>query len=281
MYSLLVFNLKLIEYPNGSMQIRKYSNLITNKKPIDEYEMNEQHNYIPDGYSEDPFTGKLVRVHEGYESWEDLEKQREENKFRNANRTKQMVYQYARSCNWEWFITLTFSKDKVDRYNFDECSKKCRQWLHNQRKNAPNLQYLVVPEQHKDGAWHFHGLLANTGNMKFIDSGLKDKGVPIYNMVKYQYGFTTATKVKSIEKVSKYIGKYITKSVCDLTVGKQRYFVSQNLPQPKVSTFYIPEDENSLELINQLITSMGKEIAHVSQTQAKECYTQVTYIELT
>ena len=99
-------------------------------------------------------------------------------------------------------------------------------------------------------------------------------------MVKYQYGFTTATAVKDINRVSKYIGKYITKNICDLTPGRQRYFVSNNLPQPKVSTFYVPNDENINDMLEMLVSSMGKEIAHVSDTQANDCYTHVTYFEL-
>lgn len=276
----MVYNLKLIEYPNGSTQLRVYSNPLQNKKPNNDYEINEKHNYIPNGYSEDPFNGKLVKVHEAYESFEDIEKQAEINRYRNANRTKQMVFNYSRCGKWEWFFTLTFSKEKVNRYDYDECSQKARQWLHNQRRNAPDLQYIMVPEQHKDGAWHFHGLLAQTGNIKFIDSGVVQNGDCIYNMVKYQYGFTTATKVKDIDRVSKYIGKYITKNVCDLTPGRQRYFVSQNLPQPKVSTFYIPDDEDINIMSDMLISSLGKEKAHVSQTRAEASYTNVTYIEL-
>lgn len=277
----MVYNLKLIEYPNGSTQLRYYSEPLQSKKPSDPYEEVERHNYIPEGYEENPFTGKLVRVSNSVETFDEIEKRIEDNRYRNANRTKQMVHTYARCGNWEWFITLTFNKEKVDRYNYDECSRKVRQWLHNQRRNAPDLQYLLVPEQHKDGAWHFHGLLARCGDMKFIDSGKKDKGQNIYNMIKYQYGFTTATKVKDIDRVSKYIGKYITKNICDLTPGRQRYFVSNNLPQPKVSTFFIPQDEDLNDMLEMLVSSMGKEIAHVSDTQANDCYTHVTYLELT
>lgn len=276
----------MIEYPNGSIQLRYYSDPIQCKKPTDFYEVNERHNYIPEGYAENPFNGKLVKVYQGKKDIkalaDDIEAEKEANRYRNANRTKQMVHQYARCYEWEWFITLTFSKEKVNRYDYDECSKKARQWLHNQRKNAPDLKYLMVPEQHKDGAWHFHGLLADCGDMKFIDSGKKQGNQVIYNMVKYQYGFTTATKVKSVERVSKYVGKYITKNICDLTFGRQRYFVSQNLPQPNVSTFYLPKDEDINDTFDMLCSSMGKKVAHVSDnTQAVNCYTHVTYLELT
>lgn len=28
-----------------------------------------------------------------------------------------------------------------------------------------------MPERHKNGAWHFHGLLTNCDNLKTVDSG--------------------------------------------------------------------------------------------------------------
>lgn len=272
------YNLKIIEYPNGEIQTRYYSTPMISSKESDYYESPHH-----DDYLRNPFCVEKVREVEDISDLdrrELSEEEKEYNRYRNFNRTKQMVFDYARCGNWDWFITLTFSGDKVDRYDFDECSKKARKWLNNQRRYAPNLMYLLVPEQHKDGAWHFHGLLANTGDMKFIDSGKKDKGNPIYNMVKWQFGFTTATKVQDIHKVAKYIGKYITKSLCDITPGKKRYFPSQNLPLPKVSTMLVESDEDYENVMEMLCSSKGKEIAHVSRTRAESVYTQVVYTEL-
>lgn len=270
----MAYNLKIIEFPNGEVQTRYYDKPMVSTK---EECMYEDSNEIIN-----PFDYSKTKRLEDIENKRELTpEEKENNRYRNFNRTKQMVFQYARCANWEYFITLTFSGDKVDRYNFDECSKKARAWLHNQRtRYAPDLMYLLVPEQHKDGAWHFHGLLANTGNMSFIDSGHKDKGDIIYNMVKWQYGFTTATRVKDIHKVAKYIGKYITKSLCDITPGRKRYFPSHNLPMPKVSTMYIDSDDEYEKVMEMLEESLGKKIAHVSQTRASENYTQVIYTEM-
>ena len=146
----------------------------------------------------------------------------------------------------------------------------------------PDLCYLVVPEQHKDGAWHFHGLLANTGKMKFSDSGKKDKkGKKIYNMSKWSNGFTTATAVSDVYKVSKYVGKYITKELCEMTKGKQRYFVSQNMPDPDESVFLIDDNsENFAEFLSVLVDSMGYEVIHVSEKKNDNVFVGVNYFEL-
>lgn len=71
------------------------------------------------------------------------------------------IYDIARSDCWEWFLTYTFEQSKVDRYDYSWCSQKMSDWLKNMRRVCPDMKYIVVPEQHKDGAWHFHGLFKN------------------------------------------------------------------------------------------------------------------------
>lgn len=268
------YNVKIIEYPSGEVQIRQYST------PMRCKEDKPQKDYWDDHLVE-PFHGGVVRVvDEFYRDSEISDEEREANRWRNASRTKQAVFMYARCVEWEWFVTLTFSEDKVDRYDYDECSKKARRWMNNQRtRYAPDLQYLLVPEQHKDGAWHFHALLARIGDMRFVDSGHRSRNQIVYNMVKWQYGFTTATKVKDVHKVAKYVGKYITKHICDCTPGKQRYFVSQNIPLPKVSVLFCEENEIN-DFLREWSESTGKKISHVSQTRDMDTsYTHVAYYE--
>lgn len=296
------YNVKVIQYPNGSYQIRKYSTAIRAKSPADLYEkytlfedckhekykksqfdllLNGDVDYIRlDGkiYTLSPFDGCIVEksmlnAHDRNTSSDIIH---------SLNRTKSKIYTYARCVKWQWFITFTFSNEKTNRYDYDECSRLVRSWLHNQRRNAPDLQYLIVPEQHKDGAWHFHGLLANTGKIKFSDSGKKDKkGKKIYNMSKWTNGFTTATAVGDIYKVSNYIGKYITKELCEITKGKQRYFVSQNMLDPTESVFFVDENnENFIEFLSVLVDSLGCDIVHVSECKNENAFVGVDYYEL-
>ena len=37
-------------------------------------------------------------------------------------------------------------------------TKKVSKWLDHLHRIAPKIRYMVVPELHKDGAYHFHGL---------------------------------------------------------------------------------------------------------------------------
>lgn len=110
---------------------------------------------------------------------------------------------------------------------------------------------------HKDGAYHFHGLFAGlpqeqvewTGKYvikRFSRGGrsmfkkTKDK---IYKFSKYRYGWMTATRVKSHERVTSYITKYITKELCNTSSGRRRYWASRNLFLPMEEVFNLDHDD--------------------------------------
>lgn len=189
----------------------------------------------------DPFNEEYVV---GYEMHDD-----EDNAMRSCRRSKNKIYDIAKSNCWEWFFTLTFNSEKVDRYDYSAVSKKLSLWLNNMRKICPDMKYLVVPEQHEDGAWHFHGLFANVEDMEFVDSGKSDKhGRVIYNVGKYRLGFTQATKISDVVKASNYIAKYITVQLCDITKGKKRYWYSRNCDLPEVVDMFV---ERPCELLEE------------------------------
>ncbi len=244
--TLLPYNVRLIKYRSGGYQLRLYSDIVgvNNYKPIDDKltldyldDKGELHIVrldsetgrlsLNDDYIFNPFTGEYEKLRTISEA--------ERSQSVSRNRTINNLYYDTRSNVWEWFITLTFSPDKVDRYDFDSCTKKLQNWLIMCRRICPDMKYILVPELHKDGAYHFHGLFADCDGLGFVDSGRKDKtGKTVYNIGKYRLGFTTATRVVSTEKVSKYLTKYITKDLCAATFGKKRYWKSRNLEQAEV-----------------------------------------------
>jgi hypothetical protein len=198
----------------------------------------------------------------------------------SMNRSKRMIYDYGRSNVWEWFYTLTSEhSDDFDATDYDLCKKKVTQWFSNIRKRfCPDIKYLIVPEKHKSGSWHFHALVSNCSeisvdftpgrnNQKYRkdNSGnliLNKKGEPvlnkyfgevlrtsypagdlIYNIPRYKFGFSTATQIKDTSKAVSYICKYVTKDLGDVTFGKRRYLPSNNLELPKKTYANIPPDE--------------------------------------
>lgn len=176
--------------------------------------------------------------------------------FNSLNRTKQKIYDYALANDFTngYFLTITFNQEYVDRYNYAECYKHIKNLVRNIRRNNPDIKYIFVPERHRDGAWHFHGLIVNCENLILIDSGktVNKKKVYNINLQTYKYGFTTATKIEDTNKVSSYITKYITKELIESTKGQHRYLFSKNLDVPVVSTEWVI-DQDDIELKKMLI----------------------------
>lgn len=165
------------------------------------------------------------------------------------NKTKINIYDIAINNDWNYFITLTYSCEKVDRNSFSDCSKKIRKFMNNfsmrNKDTCPNFKYMIVHEKHLDGAFHFHGLIYLEDSSTMLDSGKRDKKHrKIYNWAKWQNGWSTATKVKNVEASCKYITKYITEDMKkDYCKGRNRYFCSRNCIKPTVRKYYSEDDE--------------------------------------
>ena len=267
----MAYNVKITEYANGQLEVTTYKQGVYTMLDgessyradmIDKnadalawrfasYVIDEktgQGRFIPRiddaEYCYNPFTEKIQRVYTVEDEIAE-KKKKLDNLSRSFRRTRSALYMYARQCDWEYFITLTYSPDKIEsRYDFSLCMKKAHKWIDNcKQRKAKDLLYLLVPEQHMDGAWHIHGLLCNTTGLTFTDSGKRYDGKIVYNLDDWKLGFSTATRVTDTYKVSNYITKYITKDLCAVTPGKQRYFVSETIPKPKTFTALIDPDE--------------------------------------
>lgn len=272
-----VFNVKIIEYANGQVEVRKYSEPIGVDKLSSVNMTQEQVNRRVElgkkistirrqgNLQYNPFSEEVERL-QTFEQLE-LEKERAEKNTKDSlNRTVNNLYMLSRQCSWQYFITLTFSPTVVDRTDYTACMKKVTKWLNNQRSRfAPNMKYVCVPELHADKvSWHFHGLLEDVGNMRLVDSGkikrTKSGNKTIYNLDGWKYGFSTAVKIgdtdEDIFKVSNYITKYITKELCEVTKGKRRYFRSKNIEEPIVYTEWLKPSELD-NFINVAMDSLG------------------------
>ena len=155
---------------------------------------------------------------------------------RNLNRAKNMVYDLARANKWEWFATFTFSKDKIDRYDYDNIRKKFFKFLNNYKERcAPDLKYVIIPEQHEDLAIHFHALMSNirTDDLVLI----KGKRKKYLNLIQFydKFGFSVFDPIRSSEAASNYVTKYITKHQFQNKKYQKRFYVTQNLNRPTVT----------------------------------------------
>lgn len=85
----------------------------------------------------------------------------------SLSRTKRTLYELA-ACNpWAYYVTLTLSPEKWDRFNpeglqkaFSDESKRWRNGKVHGKKLYASYRYLLVPEPHKNGAVHVHGFVS-------------------------------------------------------------------------------------------------------------------------
>ena len=171
-------------------------------------------------------------------------KKREYRKDKNVTRSDSLkrgidkIYDIAMINDFDYFITFTLDKNKVDRYDYSEICKKLKNWLNNGTKRM-NLKYLIVPELHKDGAVHFHGLVS--GDFTLLNSGkVTSNGQPIYNLKNWHYGFTTCIPLYGERvAVARYICKYITKDTKRI-LGNLYYSGGGVRREPDSSFSYTP-----------------------------------------
>lgn len=181
--------------------------------------------------------------HTGTMSDDELEEK--SRKYLKKAKTNIIDLGYNNKEKFEYFITLTFSDKEIGEYSHERAIECLKKWINNQKHQNPNMSYLLVPEFHKSGRLHFHGLVGNVPKWKFskaINSKtgklMKINNTQIYNLDNYKLGFTTISKIKDKEKVTNYISKYATKDLITLK-SKKRYWYSRDLEKPEIDLDYI------------------------------------------
>jgi hypothetical protein len=146
---------------------------------------------------------------------------------------------------WEYFATFTLDKTKQDRYDFKKALTHITKFL-----QYRHIKYFMVPERHKDGAWHFHALLsAEMGEYlsDFEGKALKNwyirsclsQGKPIKHCKAYSesFGYNTIEPCRDKERCTHYMTKYVLKTFDDENferVSRRRFFCSKGLKSPVI-----------------------------------------------
>ncbi|MDD4152068.1 MAG: hypothetical protein PHR68_05620 [Candidatus Gracilibacteria bacterium] len=174
--------------------------------------------------------------------------QRYKNLYNSKSKLIDLAYNNSKITPWEYFVTFTFDKQKINRGDYNAISHVMRKWRDNVQHQNPNLKALIVPEPHDDGKIHFHGLIANAPNLKLKEARniktnrlIYKNGSKIYNISNFKYGFTECSQIKNQTAVSVYISKYMTKNLIDLDF-KKRYWATTNLERPRIKYAYLDND---------------------------------------
>lgn len=178
----------------------------------------------------------------------------------NLVRARRRVYELCACNSWDWFCTFTL-RPEYDRSNLVQWRKDFSQWLRNVRRlTGCDVKYVLVPEQHKNGCWHMHGLFRGLpadeiGAFKSDDIGtectseyskvlkaaqLNNRDYKIWRRYNERWGYCSLAAVRDSQACARYISKYISKqfdgtpdklrdiskSLCS---GQHLYYASQGL----------------------------------------------------
>ncbi len=170
---------------------------------------------------------------------------------RARRRARSAVRDLAHANDFDMFVTFTLDAANVNRYDVAEVTKKLNVWLDN-RVRRHGLRYVLVPERHKDGAVHYHGLV-NAAALAPVDSGtLSNGGKPrrprgakqreqwladgwheVYNLPAWTLGFSTGIYLYGeYDAAVNYVSKYISKTTDK--VGGRWYYSGGALERPQV-----------------------------------------------
>lgn len=169
------------------------------------------------------------------------------------SRARSMIRDYGLSNEWDYFVTITLDPTKYNRYDLGKFKTEFMRWVVDERKryvklygpgNDKYLKMVIVPENHKDGAWHMHGLLSNIpeGEFSKFEVGkhpqrLVDGGFLNWNRYAGKFGFCSLGLIRDQVKTVLYTTKYIDKNVEALAglKGQHLYIPTRGLNRSAVT----------------------------------------------
>lgn len=169
----------------------------------------------------------------------------------SLSRSRRIVLELGLCNDWAYFCTFTLDPKKYDRHDLGKFKEDLSQFARDQRKKYKkkgfdfSFDYLFVPELHKDGSWHMHGLVSDISPalISFLDQRQQGKKVPdklikgdFFNWPDYEkkFGFCSLGKIRNRIATAFYITKYITKDIdsSDVAVGNRSVLHSVGLNRP-------------------------------------------------
>ena len=131
----------------------------------------------------------------------------------SLSRTKRNIREIALSNNFEYFSTITVNSKNADRFSLDECQDLLRKKFKKLKRINKNFGYIFITETHKNGAFHFHGLVKGIEDFYVNTNGY------LSHKIFDEIGFNSFSIIQDYTKCCNYITKYITKDCIRNTSG--------------------------------------------------------------
>lgn len=158
----------------------------------------------------------------------------------SLSRSRQKISEYILCNDFNMFCTFTIDPKKYNRDNLDLFIKDFSQFIRNVRRlKNYNISYVFIPELHKKGGWHLHGvmnipldLLQRFNKSDKLPKYIRDNIENLYDWKGYRdrFGYCCLEPIKDKNKTSSYVTKYIVKTLGEkIEKNKKVYFCSRGL----------------------------------------------------
>lgn len=147
-------------------------------------------------------------------------------------RAKRRVKGYAENNNWDYMVTFTFDMKKL-KFESTELQKSAKTFMLYIKNYLKKYEwtYLLVPELHKSGRLHLHGLVKTSDkNVKYLKYD-KEKQCNIYRhkLIFNRFGANRWVKISRFtDNITRYITEYMVKEL-SFTDLVRYYFVSKGI----------------------------------------------------
>ena len=154
----------------------------------------------------------------------------------SLQRSKKKIRHLIKSMGCDRMLTLTKrEKDSDNFWNLDQWAAAWKTFTRLCRKIGIDLNYVVVPEQHKKGNYHLHIAISGHINLKsiirfwYISLGGRgnEKGANTPGNVDLSYK-RNMSDYERRAKLAKYLSKYVDKQLGHVEFNKRRYWPSKH-----------------------------------------------------
>lgn len=147
----------------------------------------------------------------------------------NLVRAKNKIKDYVLCNDFKYFVTITCNNEYINRNDLDNLRRVITNKIRYFRKKYNvTANYILIPEKHKKGGYHLHGVLDESFSQSIYINRNGYDSLHIFDNI----GFSSIESIKSVSKVSSYITKYVSKDFAFRGLGEHLYYCSRGLKKP-------------------------------------------------
>ena len=152
----------------------------------------------------------------------------------SVSRLKSRVQELILCNNWNCFVTFTLDKSKRNRDSIESFEDLTRHLKYIRQTRCPELRYMLLLEQHKNGGYHGHALMYLPADFIADEFFINANGYFEWFDISSRFGYMSIKPFDGTLRACNYVTKYVTKDlipgrVLRTSKGLNKPYVIRNL----------------------------------------------------